>query len=51
MTINVEPLAVAKDVLDRFGSFLKLVKICRDVAKPYMISSEHLHYIGNKLDL
>ena len=50
MRINVEPLAVAKDVLDRFDSFLKLVTPHHDVAKPYMISSEQLHYIGNEFD-
>ena len=49
-TINVEPLATAKDVVNGFGSFLELVKLRHDVAKPYMISSEHLHYIGNKLE-
>ena len=51
MTINVEPLATAKDVVNGFGSFLELVKLRHDVAKPYMISSGQLHYIGNKLDL
>ena len=51
MTTNVEPLAEAEDVLDGLVSFLKLVKLRHDVAKPYMISSGQLHYIGNKLDL
>ena len=51
MRINVEPLAVAKDVLDGFDSFLKLVKLHHDVAKPYMTSSEQLHNLGNKLEL
>jgi hypothetical protein len=35
-------LAEAEDVVNRFGSFLKLN---HDVAKPYMISSERLHSI------
>ena len=40
MTINVEPLATAKDVVNRFDSFLKLVTPHHEVAKPYMILSE-----------
>ena len=38
-------LAVAtEDVVDGFGSFLKLVKLHDDAAKPCMISPDRLHY-------
>ena len=50
MTINVEPLATAKDVVNRFDSFLRLVKLQHEVARPYMVSSERLQNIGHKLE-
>jgi len=37
MTTKDVPLAVAKVVLDGFGSLLKPMKLHHDVAKPYMI--------------
>ena len=43
-TANDEPLAVAEDVVDELGSFLKDVKLHDDAAKPCMILPERLHY-------
>ena len=43
-TANDEPLAViAEDVVDGFDSFLKVVKLHVDAAKPCMILQERLH--------
>ncbi len=50
--INDEPLAiVAEDVVDGFGSFLKLVKLHDNAAKPCMISPDQMHYNCIGLDM
>ena len=51
MKTNDEPLAVAtEDVVDGFGSFLKVIKLHDDAAKPCMILPERLNYNLEELE-